>query len=256
MRKPYLIRTPSFEATSGGIRVMYGLYGWLLAKGEIVYLNAQIPNTETVGIYPEIYHGNDMQASTVVRYILQTPGVMGTGTQSGEFKLGPKEFDKNDKIYVFSKIYDTFGVDSEHLLFLPIINTKIFKDKKKKRTKTCYLVGKGSNLNKHPSNSIEITRDFANDQEALAELLNECHTIYVYDRLSAMMEVARLCGVKVRYYGELDWNLLKEYEPGMNGIGYHDNEAELDVEAFRNNYEGMVSIFSLKLDKFIEETQQ
>lgn len=88
MRKPYLIRTPQFDPTSGGIRVMYGLYGWLLAKGEIAYLNAKI-DIPSIGIYPEIYHGNDMGAKTIVRYVLQTPGLMGTADQDGIFRTGP-----------------------------------------------------------------------------------------------------------------------------------------------------------------------
>jgi len=33
--KPYSIMTPPFEVTSGGIRVMYGLYAWLLVKGQV-----------------------------------------------------------------------------------------------------------------------------------------------------------------------------------------------------------------------------
>jgi hypothetical protein len=37
--KPYVIACPPWETTSGGVRVMYGLYGWLLAKGQVVYLN-------------------------------------------------------------------------------------------------------------------------------------------------------------------------------------------------------------------------
>lgn len=256
MRKPYLIRTPNFETTSGGIRVMWGLYGWLLAKGEIAYVNAQIPNVETVGIYPEIYHGNDMEATSVVRYILQTPGLMGTGTQTGEFKLGPKEFPKEDKIYVFSRIYDTFGVDDNHILFLPIINTKVFEFKnRRKRDKTCYLVGKGTNLNKHPQDSIELTREFAQDQEALAELLNECDTLYCYDRLSAMMDIARLCGVKVQYYGDFPLEELQKYETGMNGLGYRDEEIDIKTYTFREHYEEMKETFSKQLDKLIYETQ-
>lgn len=256
MRKPYLIRTPDFEATSGGIRVMWGLYGWLLAKGEIAYVNALMPNIKSVGIYPEIYHGNDMETETVVRYILQTPGLMGTGTQTGEFKTGPTAFDKKDKIYVFSRIYDTFGVDDNHILFLPIINTKVFNDQKKRiKNKTCYLVGKGTNLNKHPKDSIELTREFAKDQEALADLLNECHTLYCYDRLSAMMDIARLCGCSVRYYGELPYEKLQLYETGMNGLAYQDEVKYLWTSEFTQHYRNMVDDFSTALDYFIEDTQ-
>jgi len=253
--RPYSIRTPALDPTSGGIRVMWGLYGWLLSKGQIAYVNARYDNPNFVGIYPEIYSGNDMNAGTVVRYILQTPGVMGTTDQFGVFRQGPTEFPHTDKIFVFSKIYDTFGVDDNHLLFLPILNLHLFEAKKQKREKTCYLVGKGKNQFKHPDNSIELSREFASDQKALADLINECHTFYCYDRLSAMMDIARLCGCKVQYYGEFPKEELAKYETGLNGLGYGDEGVKLDVEAFREHYKGMVDTFSTKLDTFIELTQ-
>jgi len=256
MRKPYLIRTPSWDITSGGIRVMYGLYAWLLMKGEIAYLNTKI-DVPGIGIYPEIYSGNDMGTATTVRYILQTPGVMSTMGQpsptTNEFKCDPQY--KNDKFYVFSKVYDTFGVDDDHILFLPILNLKIFTDQHKKRTKTCYLIGKGNNQSKHPKDSIEITRRFAQDQQALADLLNECEILYCYDRLSALMDIARLCGCKVNYYGDFSQNELAKYETGMNGIGFMGDHTKLQTDIFRKHYKGMIETFSKKLDKFIVETQ-
>lgn len=258
MRKPYLLRTPSFDPTSGGIKVMYGLYGHLLARGEIAYLNAVVDDIPSVGIYPEIYGGNDMQATKVVRYVLQTAGMMGTATQDGVFRTGPTTEEikaTSDEIYVFSRIYDTFGVDDDHILFLPIINTKVFKYKKTTRSKTCYLVGKGTDLKKHPKDSIQLTRQFAQDQQALADLLNECHTLYCYDRLSAMMELARLCGCKVKYYGDFSKEKLALYEPGMNGLGYGDEDVQLDTEAFVRHYASLGQDFNRKLGIFIDNTQ-
>lgn len=253
MRKPYLVRTPNFDPTSGGIRVMYGLYGWLLARGEIVYLNAQMPNVETIGIYPEIYSGNDQNATKVVRWILQTPGIMSTGNAPSPSTEEIKA--TSDDVYVFSKVYDTIGVDDDHIMFLPIINMHLFKDEGKHRTKTAYLVGKGVNQHKHPSTAVEITREFAQDQQALAELLNKCKVLYCYDRLSAMMDIARLCGCRVQYYGELSPKELSLYETGLNGLGYQDEKVTLASESFREHYEQMVKDFERKLDLFIINTQ-
>jgi len=184
--KPYSIITPPFDPVSGGIRVMWGLYGWLLAKGQIAYINAQYDTSHFIAIYPEIYHGNEAGADTVVRYILQTPGVMSSygvpSPTTEQFKTDPQY--KNDKFFVFSQIYNTLEVKSNHILFLPILNLHVFKRKNKhqKRNKTCFLVGKGINQMKHPKDSIELTRSFAIDQQALADILNECHTFYCYDR--------------------------------------------------------------------------
>jgi len=257
--KPYLIRTPEFSPTSGGIRVMYGLYGWLLAKGQLAYLNTRI-DTPSIGIYPEIYAGNEMDSQKVIRYILQTPGVMGT-TINGVFQRGPtvNEYKNdpqymNDEFYVFSKIYDTFGVNDDHILFLPIINLHLFRDLKKKRTKTCYIVGKGTNKNKHPEDAIELTRELASDQAQLAVLLNECQLLYGYDHLTAMYDIARLCGCPVTYLGDATRDELKDYEPGLDGIDFGDGTMWTS-DAFRFNYENMVTDFSMKLDRMIDRTQ-
>jgi hypothetical protein len=109
----------------------------------------------------------------------------------------------------------------------------------------------------HPYNSFEITREFAQDQQALAELLNECEVLYNYDPVSAITEVARLCGTRVV---QIPTKYTKEqfsvYEPGMMGISWgKDTGEKLDVEGFRNHYKGLVTTFEAKLNGFIAETQ-
>ena len=227
---------------------MYAFQSWLETKGQIALINSRF-DVPFIGVYPEIYHGNGLKADTVVRYILQTPGVMATGGVPG-----PTSFDKTDKIYVFSRLYDSFGVDDDHILFCPVINLHLFKDLKKKRTKTCYLVGKGVNQHKHPSDSLELTRVFASDQAALALVLNECQTLYCYDPISAMMDIARLCGCPVRYFGGHPLRELKKYEPGLEGIDFGQG-SDFDPLNFRFHYQELREIFSKRLDYFIEDTQ-
>lgn len=253
--KPYIISSPDFNVTSGGIRVMWGLYGWLLAKGQVAYMN-RYPEVDRIAIYPEIFHGNPIGAKTVVRYILNEPGVMGAYDQDGQFKPGPTTFDSTDRLYVFSKIFNTVKANEDHLLFLPILNTHEFYNQKKNRPHTCFLVGKGENQHKHPTDSIELSRQFASDQGQLAEFLNECHTLYCYDKLTAMTEVARLCGCKVKYYGGYTKDEMSLYEPGMNGISMGEEDMPLDCDAFRTHYIALQGVFSHKLDRFIEDTQK
>jgi O-antigen biosynthesis protein len=249
--KPYVVVTPDFNTTSGGIRVMWGLYGWLLAKGQVTYINAKVSNS--IAIYPEIINGNPVGSSTVVRYILNTPGVMGL-SNGQQFVPGPSTFDPTDRLYYFSRLFGQ-AEDDNHYLFLPIINLHLFKDLKKKRNRTCFLIGKNTNKFKHPNDSIQLNREIAEDQGKLAELLNECHTFYCYDKITAMLEVARLCGCNVKYYGDYTKKELSKYEPGLNGISFGDEEVKLDKENFRYFYENMVMQFERKLDKFIDATQ-
>lgn len=246
--KPYIIISPDYDFVSGGIKVMWGLYGWLLAKGQVVYMN-RWPDVDRIAIYPEIQNGNPAKAKTIVRYILNKPGVMGGRDQFGNFVPGPTSFAPTDKLYYFSRMFG-YTPDENHYMFLPVIDLHTFKNQHKKRSKTCYLIGKGSNRQKHPKDSIEITRRFAQDQQVLADLLNECRFMYCYDSLTAMTEVARLCGCAIKYYGDHTMDELKLYEPGINGIN-----SRLDIDAFREHYINMIKLFEQRLDYFIEETQ-
>jgi hypothetical protein len=251
--KPYSLFTPPFETTSGGVRVMYGLYGALLQAGQIVHLNAKYNHSDFIAIYPEIQQDNPAEANTVVRYILNKPGVM-----SSNGVAGPTEFGENDILYYFSRLFGE--TDESHYMFLPIINTHLFKDNKCKRNKIAYMIGKSQVQPKdyiHPSGSIEITRELAQDQEALSNLLNECSVLYCYDPVSAIMEIARLCGCRIIYIPSIyTKEELSKYEPGLNGISFGKDEGiELDTRKFTEHYMFMKELFNYKLDSFISTTQ-
>lgn len=253
---PYSVFCPSFEIASGGIRVMWGLYGWLLAKGQVAFTNTKIGDMPFIAIYPEIVNGNPLGANKVVRYILNKPGVMRGRTPTGGLEPGPTEFDKSDQIYVFSELFNTMGVNDRHHMFLPILDLHLWKDQGKKRTKKAVFFGKGSDLGLHPEGCVVLNR-FNPDQEWLANTLNECEVLYQYDPVSAMSEIARLCGCRVvmlqNTYSKDDY--LKKYEPGVNGIGWGE-DVPLDVKGFRDHYINLRGQFSRKLDLFIEDTQK
>lgn len=247
--KPYSIWLPDFDITSGGIRVMYGLYGWLLTKGQVVIPNMTTEDNSHVSIYPEIVQGKPLYGETVVRYLLNEPGTMSLyGTP------GPSDFPKSDLIYTFSKMF--YKTDDEHTLFLPILDLNTFDDQKKRRTKTAFFVGKGRNQNKHPDDAVEITREFSQNQEELAILLNECDVLYSYDPVSAMTEISRLCGCRVVLYQEKYTKKQYElYEPGLNGMGIESDE-KLDIPKFRTSYKALGHTFSYRLNQFITLTQK
>lgn len=247
----FSVYTPEFDPLSGGIRVMWGLYGWLLVKGQLAIVNGRWSGNFTA-IYPEIAHGNPLEGTRVIRYILNKPGIM-----ASHGIPGPSKFDPEDHIYVFSKIYDTFGVDDDHLLFLPILDLHLFKDQGRDRKNTCYFVGKGKDVGLHPKDAIKIHRENQSDQKMLADVLNTCTIMYTYENPTAMNEIARLCGCRVVYLTAgsrihyLREELEEKYEPGMMGIGY-DKEVFLDTRAFREHYISLIKLFEIKLDKFIK----
>ena len=252
--KPYCVVTPDFKIDSGGIRVMWGLYGWLLAKGQVVNVNLKYPDPNFIAIYPEIYHGNPFEANTVVRYILQKPGMVGKGTPgTSSFRPGPTEFGPDDKLFAFSRLYMN-GLPQNHYMFLPILDMNLFKNQKRKRTKKFYYVGKGINTNKHPADATELPR--MRDQQKLADMMNDCEVLYIYDPVTALSELARLCGMRVVMFSPME-GFGKYYEPGTNGISlYKDEGIRLNYGQFRKHYSRMRDTFSKKLDDFIELTQK
>lgn len=254
--KPYVIVSPDYNPVSGGIKVMWALYGYLLSKGVEVYMNKR-PEVDCIAIYPEILHGNPVNTRYVVRYILNTPGVMGAVGADGTFTPGPTEFPATDMQYFFSQMFSRDQVHDNKLLFLPAIDLHTFKNTNQgKRDKVCYLVGKGQNKNIHPHDAIPLSRQFALNQGALAELLNECRVMYCYDDLTAMMECARLCGCPVLYYGSYSQEKLRNYEPGLDGIFFNkDSLTRFNVPDFRERYSGLIEQFQRKLNIFIEDTQ-
>jgi hypothetical protein len=235
---------------------MYGLYSWLIVKGQVAYLN-KYPSKDYIAIYPEITHGDPMNAGkgNVVRYLLNKPGFMPSFGVTG-----PTTFDESDKIFVFSRIFQ--DAPEDHILFLPILNMHVFKDQGKKRTKRCIFYGKAiskdSPLPKdYKGTVVTISRKDCQDQQALADLLNECEVIYIYDQVTAMTEIARLCGCRVVlfHFGVTEED-YKKYEPGLNGVSLGgDRMIPLDAEGFRSHYLSLRQIFSRKIDHFIEMTQ-
>lgn len=254
MRKPYSIYLHPYSPLSGGIKVMYSLYGSMLLKGEEIVGNGVYKDSEkSIAIYPEITHGNPLQAGTVVRYILNKPGVMTSGGIPG-----PAVFPQDNFLVTFSKMF--MDLSEDQCLFLPAINTEVFYDKKGIRTKDAVFVGKGKLGRRHPVNAISIERETSGDQEQLADLLNECEALYTYDPVSAMTEIARLCGCRVVYLGEgyTKSDYLK-YEPGINGMMFpneDDDIVPLDSEAFERHYKSLYDLFwTVKLPRFINLTQ-
>lgn len=244
--KPYLIRTPEFQIESGGIRVMYGLYGALLLKGQAAFTNALI-TVPSIAVYPEIYHGNELNSETVVRYVLQKPGMMQTGGQQG-----PEAFPRSDILFSFSRLF--YEVPKDNYMFLPIIDTHLFKNNGKIRKYKYFYVGKGVNRGKHPIDAIELPR--MQDQKALADMLNECEVLYIYDPVTAMSEIARLCGARVVMLDPME-GFKEKYEPGMNGISFSvDKPVKLDYKEFQAHYLQMKKDFLDKLDYFIDLTQK
>lgn len=254
MVKSYNIWSPPFESLSGGIRVLYGLRSWLETRGQMVEINGPT-RANQVTIYPEIVNDNPLKSNNIVRYILQKPGLMTThGTP------GPTTF-PGEKVFVFSELYNTVGVDQDHIMFLPVLNLHLFKDQKKPRKGGCIYI------RRHPRTIITdypvLTEGMITDQQGLADYLNTIEIMHFYGPTSAMHDIARLCGCRVIIHPAEDkFKQTKEefskYElyQDFNGISWEkDNEKKIDTERFTGLYFDLRKRMWDKIDNFINLTQ-
>jgi hypothetical protein len=274
MRKPYFIWAPSFDNASGGIVVMHRMAVELQKRGECVYINTPVQNKkwdmvlvmedgipESIAVYPEIIQGNPFGAETVVRYLLNIPGVCG----------GPNSlagYSDTDFFFIYSQIYNSkIGLPEEDILFCPHLELDRFYDKHIKRCGRMVYRGKGTQPD-HPLCNYPLLgkkEGFRGEdgQDKLCDLLNKCELLYVYDNCTAMTDIARLCGCPVVIipdgsYTKEQISVGGNWEAG--GIGWGVEEAAIarytiDSQKIRAGYQYAEIEFQKRLTRFIEVTQ-
>lgn len=147
----------------------------------------------TVVVYPEIVIGNPLNATHVVRWIMNTPGVCG----------GDGVYDLSDHIFQYHPWYPVdekyqvqgllTAIDLEHQL-------KTYQNKNlPNRTGGAYLVRKGrdKNHNQHPADFVHADPilEKMTDEES-ADFFNSIETFISYDDMTFISVQAALCGCK------------------------------------------------------------
>lgn len=199
----FLIWSPEYDDSSGGIIALHKLADLIAKQGESCYIlsnntienssaktlkdlqNVSLDINKTMMVYPEIVNGNPNGAKHITRWLLNTPGVCG----------GNGIFDDNDLVY---KYYDYFQAPDETKVKgeLRTFNLKLnqFYNKNLKREGECYIIKKGKNktLDKHHPQSINIDT-YIND-DYLVEIFNTKETFISYDSMCFHLQQAALCG--------------------------------------------------------------
>ena len=216
--KPYYVAAPPFNLGSAGCVVIHRLAHELSLRGMEVYLGAaqqnpryeklpvaddwdatgtrcgiMSPRPNTIAVYPEIYHGNPMGGSVVVRYLLNSPGRFG----------GPESFPETDILFVYSDFHNResgLNLPPERVLMIPSWNTDTFYDMRLKREGCLYYRGKGRQPDDPEASRYLTVGRFIPGPEGqiqLRETLNRCERLYCYDNATVFAEIARLCGCEV-----------------------------------------------------------
>ncbi len=184
MKSPYIIMAPPYRHNSAGVRVLYELRRILEEHGyeaQIAQVGEAPP--ESIVIYPETVSGNPMKAKRVVRFVLNTPGLLG----------GDKKYDPDELVFTYLKRFCDAPV-----LTVPCIED-FFRDEHLPRSGACFWNGKGINVPRIPEtgSALEITYDWPADRRSLARLFNEKEIFYSYDDCTALIVEARRSGCRV-----------------------------------------------------------
>jgi hypothetical protein len=250
MKMIFVIYSFNYSCNSGGITVLHKLGKILTDLGNIVYLIANntiedskcnlisieqakilCKQKDVITIYPEVVPGNILNATNVIRWVLNTPGILGKGN---------KTFNKNEKIFAYSDYFvrDTIYKDAP-LLF--VIDTKIdkFKDMNLQRKGDAVLIKKGeAHLKKvnlvspitHIDNIIAINKDLDNK---LLKIFNEKKRLISFDINTYHSIQAALCGcisivIPIKGISKEDWLKQDTLKYGV-AYGFDDIERALET---------------------------
>ena len=259
--RPYYIYTPGYDRTSGGNKVMHLLCHALNLSGEEAYVITDIVNpslrtprgrhadaTDGIVIYPELYKDNPLGVSRIVRYILSD-------------RYTDEELDPLGMLWYFSR---ALAGRRRNILFLPSIDPNLFNLEGTGERKTDYkYIGRARGVPEieESKDAIEITRDFPQTQEEIAQMFKHARVLFAYTNTGLMHE-AILCGCPVVFIQseKTKINYVVE-ELGMYGI---TNTSEGDSFAFANmtignaieHYNQARKDFWIQLDDFILKTQE
>lgn len=269
--KPYFVYTFPWDNSSAGNIVLHKLADVLSKRfPDMVYTlspdsrvdakhisKCSVHPKDCIAVYPEVFGGNPFNCGTVVRYLLNIPGTFG----------GPKCFAREEKQFAFSNFFNRkIGLPNSRILTVPYLNMDNFYDKKMERTGPLFYRGKGQAPNCTPVPYLGTGIDYRGDegQRSLCGILNQCTVLYSYDCVSAMNEIARLCGCPVvlisdGYWTKEDCQHLDTWYSGGIGYGFEEEEMAkntINPEKLRETYYWFETIFQLQLDNFIKVTQE
>jgi hypothetical protein len=261
--RPYLVWSFDYYDDSAGQKTMHRLCHELNEAGQEAYVAYEKRNPawntpyhsaplsgDWIAVYPEIIKGNPWKAPRVVRYVLNNPGKLG----------GDKVYDPAEIVYVFHELFNDVDVPPERILFLPTIELDLYFDRHLPREGAVFYVGKGQQT-RDLHGAVEITNDLKRDRRLLAETLNRAEVMYTFDPVSAMNEIARLCGSKVVFVPgsrmtKDEYRQFVAYEGGFEeGFGWDEIPPPFDSGISRQRQIELYYMFCQRLQDFIAVTQ-
>lgn len=268
--KTYIIWTPPYSRTDGGIRVLFLLCHRLNQLGQKAFVSSPVVNPDWINpslnifqikkivkqddvnvIYPEIVRGNPWNAKNVIRWVLQVPGMLN----------GDTEYAKTEKVFTFSKSYMPNGGYIDEL-YLPSIELDLFNTENvRERQGGCFWVHKGWQTPRIPETEglPEIIGAWPSSRKELADFLKTREYMYTYDNCTALIDEARLCGCPVIVIPDQINNYNNENLGDYMKLGICNDikdieKAKSELPKFKELYLRKVEESQTQINKFIELT--
>jgi glycosyltransferase involved in cell wall biosynthesis len=278
LNTPYYIYAPPYRENSGGVRALHYLCHALNLVGQEAYvvvgetsgllrtpsLTEEIRKQHIeagrapVVIYPEVIDGNPMEATHVVRYLLNVPGALtGHATQ----------WEESDIIYTHGAEIVPDGMQAR-LLQTPLINKNIFNcdgvDDSQRKGSLVWIsryLDRGGELQSLTADSTEISYRVAHRSPAeLAALYRGAEMLYTYEISTACYE-AVMCGCPVVYLPNPIMlpapveGYLGPMGTAWGAVPEFIAQAKLDVRKIPDIYQNLETVFWTQLEEFIAHTQ-
>ena len=275
---PYFVLAPNWSNVSGGGALLHSFAVHLRRLGMNVFISADKQNPvwerlptldmfkgdrkEVIAVYPEVVHGNPYGCGHTARYMLHLAGFFG----------GQKTFDATDMMFTHSDVFNhRIGLPKERVIKMPYLNTDIFYDKKLHRSKVFHYKNKGighfpnAKIANVPALGTGFDFDGREGQERLSDILNQTKVLYCYDNITAMVDLARLCGCAVVLIPDPFWKEeeIRSFDGwDKGGIGYGLAEEShalktINSKAMREYYNNEFEETAFNdLKRFVEITQR
>ena len=285
-RQPYYINAPHYIRTSAGIKSLHILCHCLNRAGYEAYM-AIYPNrtgqddtspdlltpeltpnvvqehrrrgVSPIMVYPENIKGNPFGAHTVVRYVMNFPGLLG----------GDRRYRKSEIIFSYSRVLAEAAGAPDSVLFLPPSDATVFTPgDNQERSGSCFWAAKyqmvhNGELLPVTANSVEITRDKPHSQTVpeIVELLRRSEVFYTYENTSMALEAALCLCPTVFLPNPWLTEAIGANELGWDGYAWGTDPQELarakaTVHLARSRYLATYGQFWEDLSGFVRITQQ
>jgi glycosyltransferase involved in cell wall biosynthesis len=271
----FVIFAPSFVSNSAGIGCLYRLCHELRKLGFQAFmtggqqtarhLDAPLINVVEAralcergftAIYPETVSGNPVAAESVIRWVLNRPGLL----------AGDAVYSESEHVFYYSEVFRPYIQNRvAGKLYMPTIDEEIFYSDGSapaQRSLECFYVGKSvwreGVIDR--DRAIEITREFPAKAE-LGKLFRAARVLYCFDNSTILVYEALLCGCPVVIIpdGTQSWRDYGKLELGTDGIAWGVQEYSgepVDVPALRARYADVKRDFHRQLHHMIRVSGQ